>query len=86
MDDSHCQPISTGWVPSESVPGPVEGRRQQPALQGGGVEDELRLYGQMKSGRDDLFRRAADAGVSEARIARLTGHSRTTVRAALGTS
>ncbi|MFH8663087.1 DUF6003 family protein [Streptomyces afghaniensis] len=49
-----------------------------------GCEDALLAYRRCMESRDDLIRRAKAAGLTEVRIAQLTGHSRTTVRAALG--
>ncbi|AZM56279.1 hypothetical protein DMA15_29850 [Streptomyces sp. WAC 01529] len=48
------------------------------------ILSKLRAYGAMKASRDDLIREADAQQIEEARIARLMGHSRTTIRAALG--
>ncbi|MFE5842027.1 DUF6003 family protein [Streptomyces niveus] len=48
------------------------------------VEEEMRQYRNWMDARDSLFRRADQRGISEARIARLMGHSRNTVRKSLG--
>lgn len=48
------------------------------------IENELTAYGEVMAGRDALIRKANSHGLSEARISRLMGHSRTTVRKALG--
>jgi len=45
---------------------------------------KLRAYGEAKACRDDLIREADAQDVEEARIARLMGHSRTTIRHVLG--
>lgn len=47
-------------------------------------ESELVAYRRCMQSRDDLVRNAKAAGLTEVRIAQLTGHSRNTVRAALG--
>lgn len=47
-------------------------------------EAELVAYRRCMESRDDLIRKAKAAGFTEVRIAQLTGHSRNTVRAALG--
>ncbi|MFE7181796.1 hypothetical protein [Streptomyces erythrochromogenes] len=44
------------------------------------VLKQLEAYRAMLDARDALVRRARDAGLSEAQIAKATGHSRTTVR------
>ncbi|MGW0885370.1 hypothetical protein [Streptomyces sp. NPDC002671] len=53
----------------------------------GPSEDELRErlaeYGRMRASRDPLVTGAKKAGLSEAEIAQLTGHSRNTVRSIL---
>ncbi|MGW2965157.1 hypothetical protein ACWDGI_42875 [Streptomyces sp. NPDC001220] len=48
------------------------------------VLGSLRAYGETKASRDDLIREADVHQIEEARIARLTGHSRSTVRSVLG--
>lgn len=48
------------------------------------LEEELLAYGRHIRGRDDLIRRAKAGGFSELRIAKLMGHSRSTVRSVLG--
>lgn len=47
------------------------------------IEKRLIAYGEALKSRDSLLKEAKSAGISEARIARLTGHSRNTVRSAL---
>jgi hypothetical protein len=47
-------------------------------------ETELLAYRRWMESRDDLMCKAKAAGLTEVRIAQLTGHSRNTVRAALG--
>lgn len=47
------------------------------------IEQELEAYGRYWGRRDDLIRQAKKRGISEVRIARLMGHSRTTIRKAL---
>ncbi|MDQ0956059.1 hypothetical protein QFZ24_010068 [Streptomyces phaeochromogenes] len=47
-------------------------------------EAELMAYRRCMESRDELIRKAKAAGLTEVRIAQLTGHSRNTVRAALG--
>lgn len=47
------------------------------------VLKQLEAYRATLDARDGLVRRARDAGLSEAQIARATGHSRTTVRSIL---
>ncbi|MFE2970539.1 DUF6003 family protein [Streptomyces sp. NPDC059340] len=64
----------------EVVPGP----RDDASSGNDEVEQELENYGRYRAGRDDLIRRADANGLSEARIARLMGHSRNTIRKALG--
>lgn len=48
------------------------------------VEEEMRQYKNWMNARDSLIRRGDQRGISEARIARLMGHSRNTVRKSLG--
>lgn len=48
------------------------------------IIEKLAAYGIMKETRDDLIRQADAHHVEEARIARLMGHSRTTIRHVLG--
>lgn len=59
---------------------------QEPPEKEGAEEvlGELRAYGEMKASRDDLIRKADSHQIEEARIARLMGHSRSTVRSVLG--
>lgn len=47
------------------------------------IEKSLIAYGEALKSRDSLLKEAKTAGISEARIAKLTGHSRNTVRSAL---
>ncbi|MFD0723941.1 DUF6003 family protein [Streptomyces globosus] len=47
------------------------------------IEQRLVRYAQMMRSRDLLILEARASGISESRIAKLMGHSRTTVRAAL---
>ncbi|KUO04633.1 hypothetical protein AQJ67_10565 [Streptomyces caeruleatus] len=63
-----------------------EGDSQEPPEKEGaeGVLGKLRAYGEMKASRDDLIREAGSHQIEEARIARLMGHSRSTVRSVLG--
>ncbi|MBC2906784.1 DUF6003 family protein [Streptomyces cupreus] len=64
-----------------SPPAPVESKTQDGATD---CEAELVAYRRCMQTRDDLIRKAKAAGLTEVRIAQLTGHSRNTVRAALG--
>ncbi|MGW9301678.1 DUF6003 family protein [Streptomyces cyaneofuscatus] len=72
--------------------GPDQGRPRSPSAWRHGqesrgevdsLEQELLTYGDYLRSRDDLIRRAKAAGITEVRIAHLTGHSRNTVRSAL---
>ncbi|MFD9418017.1 hypothetical protein ACFWC9_25345 [Streptomyces goshikiensis] len=47
------------------------------------IEQRLIQYGKVMRSRDPLILEARTSGISESRIAKLMGHSRTTVRAAL---
>ncbi|MEU6215569.1 DUF6003 family protein [Streptomyces sp. NPDC047023] len=47
------------------------------------IEESLIAYGEVLKSRNTLLQEAKTAGISEARIAKLTGHSRNTVRSAL---
>ncbi|MFI1890204.1 hypothetical protein [Streptomyces jumonjinensis] len=49
-----------------------------------GILEELAAYGRILASRRSLVHRANAKGVSELKIARLTGHSRTTIRKDLG--
>ncbi|MDI3418579.1 hypothetical protein [Streptomyces luteolus] len=55
-----------------------DGREEMP------VVEKLRAYGEQMARRNDLIREADADGIEEARIARLMGHSRTTIRTVLG--
>lgn len=62
---------------------PVVGESKTPDM----VKDhevKLTAYRRCMESRDNLIREAKAAGLTEVRIAQLTGHSRNTVRAALG--
>ncbi|MFD9062113.1 DUF6003 family protein [Kitasatospora purpeofusca] len=75
-----CRHLTVAATPGTSQDSTVPAAQSEPAS----PEEELRVYRQMVERRDELVRRAAGSGLSEAEIARLTGHSRTTVRSILG--
>lgn len=68
-----------------SAPAPDDEGRDFGAPKSGSraVEDEMVEYRKWMESRDRIIREADQEGVSEARIARLMGHSRNTVRKAL---
>lgn len=65
---------------------PTASDDDEPSEEDGGEEilAKLRAYGDMKASRNNLIREADAHQIEEALIARLMGHSRTTIRSVLG--
>jgi DNA-binding NarL/FixJ family response regulator len=69
---------------AEPAPRALEVTAASPCQTRGSVLEEIRAYRRSTESRNSLIERAIFAGFSETDIAREIGHSRTTVRSALG--
>ncbi|MFI8515341.1 DUF6003 family protein [Streptomyces sp. NPDC085460] len=87
MDDARPDPPSPGSDLSVVAPAPSLSTRktEEPHCEEpGDIEGQLIAYRKTVESRDELIRKARADGISEARIAKLSGHSRNTVRGILG--
>ncbi|MGW6557551.1 DUF6003 family protein [Streptomyces hydrogenans] len=87
MDSTRPDPPSPGSDLSvlASIPSPSVRKTEEPRCEeSGDIESRLIAYRKVVESRDELIRKARADGMSEARIAKLSGHSRNTVRGILG--
>ncbi|WP_219995621.1 DUF6003 family protein [Streptomyces araujoniae] len=89
MNDRGSVRPTLGIPPRTELSVPVLSKRTAIPTEPSGIseaEGKLVAYRQIVESRDELIREASAQGVSEARIAKLTGHSRNTVRSILGSA
>ncbi|MFE7538255.1 DUF6003 family protein [Streptomyces rhizosphaericola] len=89
MNDRGSVRPTLGIPPRPELSVPVLSKRTATPAEPSGIsetEGKLVAYRQVVESRDELIREASAQGVSEARIAKLTGHSRNTVRSILGSA
>ncbi|MFD6470400.1 hypothetical protein [Streptomyces goshikiensis] len=77
------EPVPSSDLDIQYMPPPVPEVATSGETEDIDIEQRLIQYGQMMRSRDPLILEARTSGISESRIAKLMGHSRTTVRAAL---